>query len=71
MTVGFQPKQRRIAVQGRQRDMMQSSITKNQSVEETVNETTGEGGPGKQRTLNASQYSSAKGNSLGKYNFLL
>ena len=57
LIVGFQPKRRRTGGAGGKSNLMQSTMTKNQSVEETVND--GEGG--KQRTLNASQYSSAKG----------
>lgn len=59
LTIGFQPKKRRaINPQASRKELMQSSITKNPSVEETVNEEEKEV---RQRTLNASQHSSIKG----------
>lgn len=58
LKIGFQPAKRKGAPQGSKKELMQSSITKNQSVDETQNE---EDKEGKQRTLNASQHSSIKG----------
>lgn len=68
LTVGLQPKRRKIGGLTNKTQLQQSSLTKNQSVEETVNDETMEG---KQRTLNASQYSSAKGNIKLKTNFYI
>ena len=59
LTIGFQPIRKRSSNnQTSKKDLMQSSITKGQSVEETMNE---EDKEGKQKTLNISQYSSVKG----------
>lgn len=63
LTVGFQPMRRRGNIQASKRDLMQSSITKNQSADETLNDETAEGKP---KTLNASQYSSVKGKFISK-----
>ena len=59
LSIGFQPIRKRSSNnQASKKDLMQSSITKGQSIEETMNEDDKEG---KQKTLNVSQYSSVKG----------